>query len=303
MRNRVLQAVGIIGLIACLILYGLYPSFPTPDKLLVFLIFAFMAFNRARQLLVRLVPFVGLLLVYEFFRGLVPLINHRVSYFWMPATDELWFGVLPTHRLQEWWWQGQVQWYDIMLYLPYLLHFVLPIALALLIWRYRERLYWQYLTSFTVLCFAAFLTYLAVPAAPPWMASDKGYIEPVTRISSHVWYSLGVEDFPSVYNKIAANPVAAVPSLHAGFATLFAIFVFRVFGRRWGLLSCLYPLLIYLGTVYEGEHYVIDALIGAVYAVVIYLAADRFFAKKYYLRLIQPMYWVRHNVPKLFAAR
>jgi membrane-associated phospholipid phosphatase len=103
------------------------------------------------------------------------------------------------------------------------------------------------------------------------MAAEKAYIEPITRISSHVWFALGIEDFPSVYNKISPNPVAAIPSLHAGFATLFSIWVFRLFRWKWGLISLVYPLAIYFGTVYQGEHYAIDEILGALYAVVAFV--------------------------------
>ena len=275
------QVVGFVGLAAALLLYALNPSFPTPDKLLIVLLFAFMAFRMGKQLFIRLAPFVGLMLVYEFFRGLIPMLNQRVAYEWMPAVDIWMFGGLPTAILQDWWWTGTVQWYDSALYLPYLLHFVLPLVLALLIWRYHEKLYWQYVTSFVILCFAAFFTFLAMPAAPPWLASDKGYIEPITRVSSNVWASLGVQDFPSLYNKIAANPVAAVPSLHAGFATLFAIYVFVVFGKKWGALATIYPIIIYVGTIYTGEHYFIDELLGSIYAIIVFFAVKWFFSKGY----------------------
>ena len=128
--------------------------------------------------------------------------------------------------------------------------------------------------------FAGFLTFFAFPAAPPWIASEKGLIEPIARISTNVWYALGIHDFPSVYNKIAPNPVAAVPSLHASFATIFSIFIFKFFGKKWGSLSLVYPLAIYFGTVYEGEHYAIDEIIGAIYGVGVYLLVAWYFKKR-----------------------
>ena len=60
-----------------------------------------------------------------------------------------------------------------------------------------------------------------------------------------------------------------MPSLHAAVSTLFSIFVFKLYGRRWGLVSLLYPIMIYIGVVYEGEHYVFDVIAGIAYAVVI----------------------------------
>lgn len=291
MKERLFQVIGVAGTAACLIIFALQPSWPTPDKLLIFLALIFMVFRHAKQLLARLLPFVGLLLVYETFRGLVPHINHRVEFQWMVDVDIWMFGGLPTAILQDWLWHGQVQWFDMAIYLVYMLHFVLPLVLALVIWKYREKLYWQFVTSFVVVSFAGFLTFLAFPAAPPWMAAQNGTIQPIERISSHVWAALGVEDFPSLYNRISPNPVAAVPSLHAAYATLIALFIFKLFGWRWGLLSLLYPAIIYFGTVYQGEHYFIDELLGGLYAVGAYWLAQRLITTK---RLSKWSRWTSH---------
>lgn len=268
------QWVGVVLTTLFIVIFIKEPSWPTPDKILVFATAVCLIFRQAKEMLKRFVPFVGLLLVYESFRGIVPYLNNHVSYTWMPNVDKLMFGGhLPTAWLQARLWNGQVQWYDFVLYLTYMLHFVLPFVLAFIVWKVYESEYWRYATAFLVVSFAGFLTFLIVPAAPPWMASDLGYIEPISRISSSVWASLGIHDFPSVYNKISPNPVAAVPSLHAAYATLFAIFAITIFKTRWRFLSIIYPIFIYFGTVYQGEHYLIDELLGGLYAVGAYYAS------------------------------
>lgn len=280
MNLNVSRLLGVLGTLACVILFALKPSFPTPDKILVLLTFVFMALGQARELWKRFVPFVGLLLVYESFRGLVPYLNSNVNYGFMPAADKLlFFGHLPTKLLQNMLWHGHVSWYDFVFYGAYMLHFVLPFALAVLIWQRRDKEYWRYVTTFLFVSFMGFLTFLAFPAAPPWMASEKGFIEPITRVSSAVWNAFGIHDFPSVYNRISPNPVAAVPSLHAAYATLVCIFVWRLFGKKWGRLALVYPILIYVGTVYQGEHYMIDELIGGLYAVIAFFGVKLFWEK------------------------
>ncbi len=269
-----LQWVGVVATVVSMVIFLREPSFPTPDKLLVFATFVCLIFNQALEMLKRFVPFVGLLLVYESFRGVVPHLNQHVNYLWMPAVDRLlWFGQLPTFWLQERLWHGSVQWYDYVLYLTYMLHFVLPFVLAFVVWRLKDNYYWRYATAYLSVSFAGFLTFLAFPAAPPWMASNMSLIEPIERISSHVWATLGIHDFPSVYNKISPNPVAAVPSLHAAYATLFAIFAITLFKTRWRYLSLIYPAFIYFGTIYQGEHYLIDEILGGLYAVAAYFAS------------------------------
>jgi hypothetical protein len=232
-----------------------------------------MSFGQAIELLKRFVPFVGLLLVYESFRGIADGLNNRVNFLWMPGVDKWIFGELPTKTLQNWWWQGSAQWYDFMFYIAYMLHFVLPIALAILIWKKCPKHYWRLVTAFVVVSFAAFLTYVIFPAAPPWMAADQGLIEPISRVSSSVWFALGINDFPSLYNDISPNPVAAIPSLHAAYATLFALFAIKFFKAKWRYLAIIHPILIYVGTIYQGEHYAIDEMLGALYGVAAFYVA------------------------------
>ena len=269
-RGNITQVIGVLGTAVCLGFFIHAPSFPTPDKLVVFLTFVFMIFKQAIEMLKRLLPFVVLLLVYESFRGIAHQLNSHVNYTLAPHIDRLIFGKLPIDYLQQWLWRGHTSWYDIVFYIPYMLFFVIPLGLALLVWKTRPKFYWQVVTTYLMVFFSAFLTFLLFPTAPPWLAAQNHYIEPITRISSNVWASLGIKNFPSLYSHIAPNPVAAVPSLHAACATLLALFVFKLYGRRWGLVSLIYPALIYVGVVYEGEHYVFDVITGIIYALVLY---------------------------------
>jgi membrane-associated phospholipid phosphatase len=276
MDRHIIKVIGLAGSFFALSVFITQPSFPTPDKLLVFGILVAMIFSQGIEFLRRFGPFVIMLLVYESFRGLVPNLNTRVDYTILPAIDRfLFLGTLPTTSLQAILWNGSVQWYDFMFYIPYMLHFVLPLVLGIWIWKKRERYFWIFVTAYISVSFAGFFTYLLFPAAPPWMASDLGYIEPITRISSSVWFALGVNDFPSLYNAISPNPVAAFPSLHAAYATLFALFVTKLVKGNWKYVAWIYPLLIYIGTVYQGEHYAIDELAGAVYAAAGFYLAPR----------------------------
>lgn len=273
--RKITSALGILGVIVSVLLFIKNPSFPTPDKLIVFLVFLFMIFHQTIAMAKHMLPFVAVILTYESFRGLADNLNNHVNYNLAPNADKLLFGNLPTVYLQDWLWRGHTQWYDVVLYIPYLLFFALPFALAILIWKTREQYYWRAVTMYSLVFFGAFLTFLVFPAAPPWLAAQNQVIEPITRVSSSVWSTLGINDFPSVYNAISPNAVAAIPSLHAAASTLFSILVFKLYGRRWGALSMAYPLLIYIGTVYEGEHYVFDLIVGSLYAIVAFLATPR----------------------------
>ncbi len=271
--KRTGRAIGVVGAAACTVIFVAHPSFPTPDKLMIFLIFLFAGFNQGWAMFKRIFPFVAVILVYESFRSVVPQLNSHVNYALAPRLDRFIFGSLPTADLQKWWWHGQVHWYDIVLYIPYLIFFVAPLALAILIWKTRERYYWRAVCAYSLLFFMSFVTFLLLPTAPPWLASSKHFIQPITRISSNVWAAIGIGNFPSVYNHLSPNPVAAFPSLHSGASTLFSLIVFKLYGRRWGAISLIYPILIYIGVVYEGEHYASDVIAGIIYALVAYFAA------------------------------
>lgn len=275
MGRTIFRIIGAVGAIAFIGVFIYKPSFPTPDKILVLFTLVAMAFGQAKELLRRFMPFIMLLFVYDLFRGLVPYLNKNVDYSLLPAADRLmFFGQLPTVILQDLLWQGRVMWYDFVFYGAYILHFVLPFVLAVMVWKKRAMQYWRLITAYVVLSFAGFFTFLLFPAAPPWLASDLSLIEPITRISSEVWHAFGIQDFPSLYNKISPNPVAAMPSLHSAYATLFALVIMILFKNnklKW--LAWIYPILIWIGTVYQGEHYALDAVAGVVYAWLSWLAA------------------------------
>lgn len=271
-RHHSLRAIGIFGTILCVIAFIRRPSFPTPDKLVVFITFIFMMISQAKEMLKRLLPFTIGIIIYESFRSIADSLNTHVNYLLPIHADQFLFNTLPTVTLQKWLWHGYVQWYDFVLYIPYLLFFALTFGLAILVWKTREKYYWQVVNTFIVLFFLAFITFLLMPSAPPWLASDNHYIQPITRISSQVWAAFGLTDFPSIYNKISPNPVAAIPSLHTACSALFSFYIFKLYGKKWGYASLAYPILVIFGIVYLGEHYVFDVIAGLAYTYFAYVA-------------------------------
>jgi membrane-associated phospholipid phosphatase len=67
-----------------------------------------------------------------------------------------------------------------------------------------------------------------------------------------------------------------MPSLHAGFSLLIALYLGNIVGRRWVRVALLlYPLAMGFALVYSGEHYFLDVLMGWIYAVVVVVAVNR----------------------------
>ncbi len=66
----------------------------------------------------------------------------------------------------------------------------------------------------------------------------------------------------------AANPVAAMPSLHSAYALIVVAFFLPTVRKRWWPLLLAYPLAMTFTLVYSGEHYVTDVLVGWFYVAV-----------------------------------
>jgi len=254
-------------------------SFWTPDTLFAVFLIIFIVMGQARAFLLRFAPFMLLLLAYDSFRGIADNLNDHVNFWPMIDFDRMLFGgQLPTNILQNAWWHGSVNWYDFYFYFLYTIHFLAPIILAVIIWKFRPRLYWQYVAALVGLSFAAFVTFVLFPAAPPWMASDAHLIPQIHRVSSDVWWAMGIHNFSEVYGHISPNQVAAVPSLHSAYPLLFTLFVWRIFSFRKTWWMIIYPVSMWIGVIYMGEHYAFDVVTGALYAVGAYVIADRVFA-------------------------
>jgi membrane-associated phospholipid phosphatase len=89
----------------------------------------------------------------------------------------------------------------------------------------------------------------------------------VSRISGRAWNAIGLHGAGNLLNagQLAANPVAAMPSLHTAFALFVVVFFLPRVRRRWWPPMLAYPLAMTFTLVYTGEHYVIDVLVGWVY--------------------------------------
>src|ERR1041385_532270 len=89
------------------------------------------------------------------------------------------------------------------------------------------------------LSFAAAVVFFVYPSAPPWAAGDAGLLDVVKLPPVDDVSSLGSA------THAPANPCAAIPSLHAGYAFLVALTLAGLLWRRSRALAglCfLYPL-------------------------------------------------------------
>lgn len=268
------RTLAVLYIVILLMIFVWQRTFWTPDILFILFFGLFIILKQGKRFVFYFLPFILLLLSYEKLRSLAPHINRHVHYMEMVYWDRRLFGGrLPTTWLQQHLYFGHVAWYDFYFYFVYMLHFVAPIILVVVIWKYRISQYWFYITALLVLSYAGFITYVLFPAAPPWLASEMGKIEPIHRISSDVWAAFGVKNFSVYYQQLSPNPVAAMPSLHAAYPLLFTLFIRKLWGNKWFLASLIYPISVWVGVVYLGEHYVVDVIAGILFALASYLSA------------------------------
>jgi PAP2 superfamily len=229
-------------------------------------------------------PALALLMGYMYSRGLADELGVPVHVTSAIRFDEWMFGgTLPTAALQDAWcgdpctWSSRGDWYDTIFATTYYSHFFVGLTVAIVLWLRSRDAWLPYMRRYIGLNLVGLVCYIAYPLAPPWWASNRGYLdEPVERITSRGWDAVGLQSarLDLGPDMLVGNPVAAMPSLHTAVATLVALYgIARLrHPARWLLLA--YPALMSLTLVYTAEHYVIDLLAGYVAAVLVMVAAS-----------------------------
>lgn len=226
--------------------------------------------RRLLRLLADWLPLGAVLLVYDASRGLADGLGMPVHVADVAAADRLLFGgVLPTVWLQA---HVDSRLWEVAATLVYVSHFVVTPLLLAVLWVRARRAWVRFVAMVLSLSLAGLVTYVLFPAAPPWLAAKEGVIEPVERISSAGWAVLGLPRAGALLesSQQQVNLVAAVPSLHTGFAVLVCLFLLPAARRAWQRAALVgYAVVMPVVLVWSGEHYVVDTLLGALYAAVV----------------------------------
>ncbi len=242
----------------------------TPDRYLLVLLIGSFFLHRALKFLHDFIPFILVIIGYDYIRGFVDNINQNIHYIEpINITKWLFNGQIPTVDLQHrFYTPGNPAWYDYAATLLYLLHFAVPLAFAFMLWFYHKKYFQEFSVGFAILSYGAVITYLVFPVSPPWLAALHGYIPPVTKI-----FNVVLQEFPealhlpTIYQAIDANLVAAVPSMHASYPFLVFLYAARYF-KWWSVLALPYAILMWITIIYLGEHYLIDIVVGLLYCLV-----------------------------------
>jgi PAP2 superfamily len=121
--------------------------------------------------------------------------------------------------------------------------------------------------GFLIATAISLLIHWKFPTAPPRLA-DAGLTDTLRAFS-------GI-DIGSPHSSPFSNPVAAVPSLHAGFAVGVAYGMVKYARSAWvKAIGVVYPLVVVLTIVVTGNHFIVDALAGMLVMAVGLSAAAR----------------------------
>lgn len=215
-------------------------------------------------------PFTLALVVYDFSRGAADTLGAPIHYTPQLEFDRFLFGgTVPTVWLQQHLVTvDYIRWYEVPLTVVYMSHFIAPITVAGVFWARNRLRFVGYAKRFVTLAFVGCATYIAFPAAPPWLAAQEGYLPDLLRTSGRGFEVLHLSTASRLLEQgqATANSVAAVPSLHAAFSALVALALWPTASRRWRAVLAAYPVAMGFTLVITGEHYVFDILLGWVYA-------------------------------------
>ena len=222
------------------------------------------------RLLADWLPFTAALVLYDFSRGAADSLGVPVHFTPQIDVDKFLFaGTVPTvwlqHHLIT---PGYIRWYEVPVTLVYLSHFIVPVTVAAVFWVRDRARFVSYAQRFVTLAFVGCATYIAFPAAPPWLGAEHGLLPELVRSSGRGLSLLHLSTASKLLanGQATANPVAAVPSLHAAYATLVVLALWPHASSRWRAVLAAYPVAMGFALVLTAEHYVADVVLGWGYA-------------------------------------
>lgn len=145
-----------------------------------------------------------------------------------------------------------------------LFHFLVPGLVFLLLYRRDRARYRQWRNVFGWMLLVGLVTFAVYPLAPPRFFEGLGFVD--TR---DLYGGIGPFGTPAPAD--VGNAFAAMPSLHVGWAVWAPFAVMPVLRRReWKVLVILHPVAMTFAVVVTGNHWVLDAVGGALALVLAY---------------------------------
>lgn len=265
-----------VGLTIATVAGGRVPAWP---QMMMVMMAAALFTGRGGRFVRDWLPVVLGVLAYSQSALLVERLHLPIHY--LPQIDAdriIGFGHVPTQWLQAHLYSGKAGALELAALVAYCSHFFVPLGVAFYVWWSRGReLFHTLVLGLLVVSVLGEITYVLAPTAPPWLAAENGHLAGVHPILKQALASLHLDSAASLKgDSHAYNVVAAVPSLHVALPVigLLAIRAFRL--PRWVLIVQASQLAaVFFAIVYAGEHYVVDAIAGALYALAAWWIVQR----------------------------
>lgn len=144
--------------------------------------------------------------------------------------------------------------------------FAVVIAFFFWLYMFRNDSYYFVRNMFIVSMGLALIGYSLYPTAPPRLYPELGFVDTINDYSS--------VNHDSALAKAFINPYAAVPSMHCAFALMVGLSAAKL-SRHWytRALWTMWPALVIWVVIVTGNHYWIDAALGAMVAAIAALTA------------------------------
>ncbi len=291
-RFQAWQAIVGISICAYLLLGAMTHTLRLYHWFLLLLIpAAWFAAERGRRFFIEWMPLFAFWLGYDRLRLLQPYLLERVSVAPAYQFEIMLFGwlfnsVAPPHAARLWLATHAGEWFAVIIsaaaQVIYFSHIFLFPCLMLYWWlrsaffKENRATFTRHLVAFTILNISAILCYVILPVAPPWWVSLYGVAQPTAELVAQTNMTQAM-DGALVQRMIgtAATWFGAVPSLHGAYPVLLWLLARREGGRLFLTLLALYGAMMWAATVVLNQHYLIDLLAGAGFALAAYLLGAR----------------------------
>ena len=154
------------------------------------------------------------------------------------------------------WLVGTGEWASAAFNWLYILTFLAVIPMAALAYYVAARdRYFHYRNVVVISLLLALVAHAVFPVAPPRMMAEYGFVDTMKSVGPG-WYDM--RDVVSYF-----NAYAALPSLHFAWAVFFGVLFIRRRGKLLKAAGVLYPSITLAAIVVTANHYLIDAVAGA----------------------------------------
>jgi membrane-associated phospholipid phosphatase len=161
------------------------------------------------------------------------------------------------------------------------------VVLGFFFWAYffHNQAYYFIRNMFMVSMGLALIGYALYPTAPPRLFPQYGFVDTINDFSN--------VNHDSALAKAFINPYAAVPSMHCAFALMVGLSAAKLARHRvTRVLWTLWPVLVIWVVIVTGNHYWVDAALGAMVAATAALVASRLLARA------RPHAWAWPSAPQ-----